>query len=168
MPGRRSRNAQVVAEGNEVDGVLGEDLAVLVGDGQLDAVFAEEPQRIAGVGAADVHIAEHQVAVVGMHGGQHVGRIGGERVGGHSDQHAADLDARDGLVGDPGGQRAGDQLVVHGLVQVGGGELLRRGVDAAAHQRGVQHRVDFVEGQPVLDPAARSGRTAPGRTARRS
>ena len=116
--GRRGlADAHVVAERHEVDGVR-EQLPVVVGDVQVDAVLAEVPQHVAGVGAAGVHVAEHQVAVVGLHHGDDVGGVGGQRVGRHRQDHAADLRTGHRLVRDPGGQGAGDQLVVDRLVQV--------------------------------------------------
>ena len=52
--------------------------------------------------------------------------------------------------------------MVHRLVQVGVAELIRRGVDAAGHERQVQHGVDFVEGQPVLHTLAVAGEHGAG------
>ena len=52
--------------------------------------------------------------------------------------------------------------MVHRLVQVGVAELICRGVDAAGHERQVQHRVDFVEGQPVLHALAVAGEHGAG------
>ena len=134
--------------------MLREDLAVGVGDVQLHARLRGVAQEVAGVLAAAVDVAERVVGVVGVHGRDHVVRVRRQRVGGHGQDHAADLGVRDDLVGDPGGQRAGHQFVVDGLVEVRLRQLLLRRVDPARHERLVQHRVDLVEGQPVLDPVA--------------
>ena len=109
-----------------------------------------------------MHVTEREVRLFRLHGGEHVGGVGGERVGGHGKNHATNLRARCQFACRSGGARGGDQLVVHRLVQVCVAELLRRGVNAAGHERQVQHRVDFVEGQPVLYALAVAGEHGAG------
>ena len=151
----------VVAERHEIHGVL-QNLVVLLGDGQLHALLAQGAQEVAGVCAAHVHVTEREVRLFRLHGGEYVGGVGGERVGGHGKNHAADLGAGRQFACRSGGACGGDQLVVHCLVEVGVAELLCRGVDAAGHERQVQHRVDFVEGQPVLHALAVAGEHGAG------
>ena len=88
--------------------------------------------------------------MVGLHHRDHVGGVRGQRVDRHRQDHAAHLDAGVGLVRDLGRQRRGDQLVVHRLEELGLGQLILGGADAARHERHVDHRVDLVERQPVL------------------
>ena len=151
----------VVAERHEIHGVL-QILAVLLGDVQLHALFTQGTQEVAGVCAAHVHVTEREVRLFRLHGGEYVGGVGGERVGGHGKNHAADLRTGCQLACRGGGACGCDQLVVHRLVQVGVAELVRRGVDAAGHERQVQHGVDFVEGQPVLHALAVAGEHGAG------
>ena len=97
-----------------------------------------------------MNVAEEQGLVVGLHRGHDVGGVGRQRVGRQRQDHAADLGVGCRLVRDPGRQRAGHQLVVDRLVQIGRRQLLLGSVDRSAHEWLVQHRVDLVEGQPVL------------------
>lgn len=48
------------------------------------------------------------------------------------------------------GKGAGHQLMMDCLIQLGFGQLFLWGGDCAAHEGGIQDRVDLVEGQPVL------------------
>ena len=109
-----------------------------------------------------VHVTEREVCLFRLHGGEHVGGVGGERVGGHGKNHAADLGAGRQFACRSGGACGGDQLVVHRLVEVCVAELICRGVNTAGHERQVQHRVDFVEGQPVLHALAVAGEHGAG------
>ena len=83
--------AHVVGERDEIDGV-GEDFAVLSVMSRWIPLSRKYRVGVAGVGAAGVDVAEHEVGVVGVQHGQDVGRVGGQRVDGHCDEHAADLD----------------------------------------------------------------------------
>ena len=109
-----------------------------------------------------MHVTEREVRLLGLHGGEYVGGVGGERVGGHGENHATNLSTRCQLTGRRGSACGGDQFVVHRLVEVCVAELICRGVNTAGHERQVQHRVDFVEGQPVLHALAVAGEYGAG------
>ena len=98
--------------------MLPQQRAVLLGDLQLDALVPQGPSQVAGVLAAHVEVPEGVVGALGLFGGPDVSGVGGQRVGGHGQDHAADPDIGVDLVGDPRGGRGGDELVVDGLVEV--------------------------------------------------
>ena len=147
-------HGHVVGEGDEVDGVLPQQRAVLLGDLQLDALVSQGTQQVAGVLAAHVEVPEGVVGALGLLGRPDVTGIGGQRVGGHGQDHAADLDVGVDLVGDPRGGSGGDELVVDGLVEVLLSEPVLGGGDAAGQEGLVEDGVDLVEGEPVPNPLA--------------
>ena len=84
----------------------------------LDAVLTKVPFHIAGVHTAYVHIAEEVVKMLRLHDGDHVVGCGGQRIGRHREDHAADLGVRDDLMPDLDCACRGDELVVTRLIEI--------------------------------------------------
>ena len=78
--------------------------------------LAEHPRRPHRIRAARLHVNKEQVLPVLLQRHPHVFRLAGIRVEITARQHTADLVGRVDLMGDFGHQRAGDQLVVGGLI----------------------------------------------------
>ncbi|MPM68843.1 hypothetical protein SDC9_115778 [bioreactor metagenome] len=101
-----------------------------------------------------MNVPEGVAVVFGQPGSPDIIRIGGQRVGRHRQDHAADLRLRGDLTGDLRSRRRGHQLVVNRLIQLSLGQLLLGSPDTTGHQGRMQHRVDLIERQPVLHPSA--------------
>ena len=95
-----------------------------------------------------------------LHDGDHVVGCGGQRIGRHREDHAADLGVRDDLMPDLDCTCRGNELMMTRLIEVRQRQLRLRRHDAAREQRLVQHGVDLVERQPVFYfiPIARKDR----------
>ena len=147
----------VVAKADEVDGVGGQDLAVLVGHAHVDAQALELLDGISRVIAAALDVDEEVVVLVVELRLAHVARtatVGVVRAGG---EHATDLNLGVDLVGDLGSPSAGDELVVGGQVLDGLLVLALLKDQAGTHKRQVQDHVDLVKGEPVLHQALVAG-----------
>ena len=150
--GVRARRAArgVVAEGDEVDRVVGEDLLVLLGHPDVDAQALELLDGIGRVVAAALDIDKEVVVLVVELRRTNVLGAAAVRVVAAGGQHAADLDLRVDLVRDLGCPCARDQLVVSSEILDGFLVLALLKDQAGAHKRQVQNHVDLVEGEPVL------------------
>ena len=153
-------DADVVAERNEVHRMLPQKAQFLLRRPDLDAVLTKVPFHIAGVHTAYVHIAEEVVKMLRLHDGDHVVGRGGQRIGRHREDHAADLGVRDDLMPDLDCACRGNELMMTRLIEIRQRQLRLRRHDAAREQRLVQHGVDLVERQPVFYfiPIARKDR----------
>ena len=151
--GRSDRAGVVIAERDEVDGVLGENLLVLLGHAHVDALALEHLECVVGIIAAALNVNEEVVLLAANLCLAHVlgvAGVGVERAGG---EHAADLVLGIDLVADLGCPSACDELVVGGDV-LGSDLVLALFEDqACAHEGHMQDHVDLVEGEPVLNKA---------------
>lgn len=139
----------VVAEGDEVDGVL-QDVGVFRRHCDAHAFLAEDAGGVGGISAARLHVDKEQVLAVFLQRGPHVFRLAGPRVEVAAGQHAAHLVGGVHFMGDARRQRAGHQFVVRGLVFHMFGVFVRFKHQPRAGERAVQQDVDLVEGQPVF------------------
>ena len=147
----------VVAKADEVDGVVGQNLAVLVGHAHIDAQTFELLDGIGRVIAAALDVDEEVVVLVVELRLAHVARTAAVGVVATGGEHAADLDLGVDLVGDLGSPSAGDELVVGGQVLDSLLVLALLKDQAGTHKRQVQDHVDLVKGEPVLHQALVAG-----------
>ena len=148
----------VVAKADEIDGVGGQDLAVLVGHAHIDAKTLELLDGICRVVAAALDVDEEIVVLVIELRLAHIARTAAVGVVATCGEHATDFDLGVDLVGDLGCPRAGDELVVGGQVLDGLLVLALLKDQSGTHKRQVQDHIDLVEGKPVLHQALVAGK----------
>ena len=140
----------VIAKADEVDGVGGQDLAVLVRHTHIDSQTLELLDGIGRVVATALDVDEEIVALVVELRLAHIARTAAVGVVATCGKHAADLDLGVDLVGDLGCPRAGDELVVGCQVLDGLLVLALLKEQTGTHKRQVQDHIDLVKGKPVL------------------
>ena len=149
----RHAAAGVVAEGDEVHGVLPQQ-GVIAGLGvQLHLLFRKQLAGVAGVAAPHLHVDEEQVFLLLLHRLPDVLRVAGVGVEAAAGQHAAHLIGGVVLVGQAGGRGAGQQHMVGRLIDHLTAVLALLEGDACPGEGTVQQDVDLVEGKPVVHKA---------------
>ena len=148
----------VIAKADEVDGVGGQDLAVLIRHAHIDAQALELLDGIGRVVAAALNVDEEIVALVVNLRLAHIARTAAVGVVATCGEHAANLDLGIDLVSDLGCPSAGDELVVGGQVLDGLLVLALLKDQSGTHKRQMQDHIDLVEGKPVFHQALVAGK----------
>ena len=147
----------VVAKADEVDGVVGQNLAVLVGHAHVDTQTLKLLDSVGRVIAAALNVDKEVVVLVVELRLAHVARAAAVGVVRAGSEHAADLNLGVDLVSNLGSPSAGDKLVVGGQILDGLLVLALLKDQAGTHKRQVQDHVDLVKGEPVLHQALVAG-----------
>ena len=140
----------VIAKADEVDGVGGQDLAVLVRHAHIDTQTLELLDGIGRVVATALNVDEEVIVLIVELRLAHIARTTAVGVVATCGEHAANLDLGVDLVGNLGCPSAGNELVVGGQVLDSLLVLALLKDQTGTHKRQVQDHIDLVKGKPVL------------------